>query len=228
MWQVRLARLSAGCPPIGPARPARAWRICSWWCAMTDALFVRARPVPRASRRHLARCTPIGCRGSPSSNAAVAVEAVGFAPWKRCWLGVMVTPWSMRVPARPARNERMGGGTRLQEKRRYTFPAGHVRLHRRARGRDRRIPDLLAFLPAARICRPRDGAANRTARARSAFRPLPTPRQRRCRPASTASATASSEVPKPLARLEASLATPMSRRDLLRARFSGNVDEPRR
>ena len=56
-------------------------------------------------------------------NAAVGVEAIGFAPWKHYWLGVMVTPWSMNLllaPRDPGAWRPLPAG----EKRRYTFPAG--------------------------------------------------------------------------------------------------------
>ncbi len=36
-------------------------------------------------------------RGLPIVNPALAVEAVGFAPWEGHWLGVMVTPWFINL-----------------------------------------------------------------------------------------------------------------------------------
>ena len=220
----RLARRSRSCRRIGPARPARAWRTSSWWCAMTDALSCRARPVARASRRHFARCTPIGCRGSPLSIAAVAVEAVGFAPWKHYWLGVMLTPWSMNLLLAP-RETSAWRSLPPGEKRRYTFPAGTFDF---IGAREDAIGEYLICSLFSPLLEFADHAtARQTALlAREALFDSANAEAAALPPASTASATASSEVPKPLARLEASLATPMSRRDLLHARFSGNVDEP--
>jgi [NiFe] hydrogenase assembly HybE family chaperone len=56
-------------------------------------------------------------------NPALAVEAVGFAPWQGYWLGVMLTPWFMNLILAPRdaaawRSLEQGG------KRRYRFPAG--------------------------------------------------------------------------------------------------------
>ena len=155
-------------------------------------------------------------------NAAVGVEAVGFAPWKHYWLGVMLTPWSMNLLLAP-RDTSAWRPLAPRRKAPLHVSRRRVRLHRRARGRDRRIPDLLAVLPAARIRRSRDGAANGAACARGALR------FRECRSRRAAGRrfdalvreTAPPDAPAPLAQLEASLATPMSRRDLLHARFPG-------
>jgi [NiFe] hydrogenase assembly HybE family chaperone len=60
----------------------------------------------------------------PFINPQLKVEAVGFAPWKSYWLGVMVTPWSMNlvlVARDPAAWRSLPPG----EKRRYVFPAGN-------------------------------------------------------------------------------------------------------
>jgi [NiFe] hydrogenase assembly HybE family chaperone len=56
-------------------------------------------------------------------NSALAVEAVGFAPWEGHWLGVMVTPWFMNLmllPRDPASWQPLAQG----DKRKYRFPAG--------------------------------------------------------------------------------------------------------
>ena len=39
--------------------------------------------------------------GLPFVNPALAVEAVGFAPWQGHWLGVMLTPWFMNLILAP-------------------------------------------------------------------------------------------------------------------------------
>ena len=63
-------------------------------------------------------------QGLPFVNPALRVEAVGFAPWKHYWLGVMLTPWAMNLmlTAREAAHWRP---LPVGAKRRYAFPAGH-------------------------------------------------------------------------------------------------------
>ena len=158
-------------------------------------------------------------------NAAIAVEAVGFAPWKHYWLGVMLTPWSMNLLLAPRDTsawQRLPPG----EKRRYTFPAGtfdFIGAH------DDTIGEYLTCSLFSPVLEFADHATARqtallarealfdSANAEAAELPI----------ASTPSANeASTGAPAPIARLEASLATPISRRDLLHARFSGNLDEP--
>ena len=56
-------------------------------------------------------------------NPALAVEAVGFAPWKAHWLGVVVTPWFMNLVVAP-RDASQWKSLPPGEKRRYRFPAG--------------------------------------------------------------------------------------------------------
>lgn len=61
--------------------------------------------------------------GLPIVNDALAVEAVGFAPWQGHWLGVLVTPWFMNLilaPRDPAAWQPLAQGA----KRAYRFPAG--------------------------------------------------------------------------------------------------------
>ncbi len=61
--------------------------------------------------------------GLPIVNAALAVEAVDFAPWQGHWLGVLVTPWFMSLVLAPrdvAAWQPLAGGA----KRPYRFPAG--------------------------------------------------------------------------------------------------------
>jgi len=56
-------------------------------------------------------------------NPALAVEAVGFAPWDGHWLGVMLTPWFMNLtllPRDPLAWQPLATGA----KRSYAFPAG--------------------------------------------------------------------------------------------------------
>lgn len=61
--------------------------------------------------------------GLPFLNLALAVEAVGFAPWKAHWLGALVTPWFMNLVIAP-REAAAWRSLPPGEKRRYRFPAG--------------------------------------------------------------------------------------------------------
>ena len=186
---------------------------------MSDDACPACPTPPRVWRRHSARFTPRRCKGSHSSIAAVGVEAIGFAPWKHYWLGVMVTPWSMNLllaPRDPGAWRPLPAG----EKRRYTFPAGSfdfISAHADAIGEylicslfspllefaDHETARHTALLAREALFDSANAEAPELPVANS------TPR-RQMRPRAG-----------PLAQLEASLATPMSRRDLLHARFPG-------
>jgi [NiFe] hydrogenase assembly HybE family chaperone len=82
-------------------------------------------PAPDPSPRLTAafRATAPRMQGLDFVNPNVDVEAVGFAPWQGCWLGVMVTPWSMNLvllPHEATSWQPLAAGA----KRRYRFPAG--------------------------------------------------------------------------------------------------------
>lgn len=62
-------------------------------------------------------------RGLPIVNPALAVEAVGFAPWEGHWLGVMVTPWFINLALLPREREKWQALPQ-GAKRKYAFPAG--------------------------------------------------------------------------------------------------------
>ena len=62
-------------------------------------------------------------QGLPFVNPALGVEAVGFTPWRGCWLGVLVTPWFMNLVLLP--RERAHWQTlSVGAKRKLRFPAG--------------------------------------------------------------------------------------------------------
>jgi [NiFe] hydrogenase assembly HybE family chaperone len=82
-------------------------------------------PVPDPSPRLTAAFRAIAPRmqGLNFVNPNVDIEAVGFAPWQGCWLGVMVTPWCMNLvllPKEAAAWRPLAAGA----KRGYRFPAG--------------------------------------------------------------------------------------------------------
>jgi [NiFe] hydrogenase assembly HybE family chaperone len=89
---------------------------------MSDAAAFAPDPSAalEATFRHVAETR---MRGLPFVNPALAVEAVGFAPWEGRWLGVLVAPWFINLvlaPCDPAAWRPLARG----DKRRYGFPAG--------------------------------------------------------------------------------------------------------
>ena len=164
-------------------------------------------------------------------NPALRVEAVAFEPWRGYWLGVMLTPWSMNLMLMP-RDPVAWRPLAVGEKRRYMFPAGefdfisalaegigeylicslfspvlefvdHASAHETARLARAELFD-------ARHAEPADGPAGRPEHA--------TQRDEH----------ATETAPGPIARVERALHAPLSRRELLRGRFVGEGDEPRR
>jgi [NiFe] hydrogenase assembly HybE family chaperone len=152
-------------------------------------------------------------------NAAVGVEAIGFAPWKHYWLGVMLTPWSMNLLLAP-RESASWRPLPPGEKRRYTFPAGTFDF---ISAREDAIGEYLIcslFSPllefADHATARQTAVLAREALFDSANAEAPElPAANLTRPSANA---VPPDAPAPLAQLEASLATPMSRRDLLHAR----------
>jgi [NiFe] hydrogenase assembly HybE family chaperone len=157
-------------------------------------------------------------------NPALEVEAVAFAPWEGAWLGVMLTPWFMNLallPREPARWLPLATGA----KRHYDFPAGRyefVGAYDDAIG-DFHVCSLFSPLheftdhPTARLVATLarealfDAANVEAPEVNSAVLSLP----------------AQAAGPGPLSRLEANLDAPMSKRDFLRARFTGGGDGDR-
>ena len=62
-------------------------------------------------------------RGLPLVNAALEVEAVGFAHWDAHWLGCLVTPWFMNLVLLP-REAAAWPSVPAGDKVAYRFPAG--------------------------------------------------------------------------------------------------------
>ncbi|MBK8687897.1 MAG: [NiFe]-hydrogenase assembly chaperone HybE [Betaproteobacteria bacterium] len=88
---------------------------------MSEDVALRDDPSSRLTEAF--RAVAARMRGLGFVNPALEVEAVGFAPWEDCWLGVMLTPWFMNLallPRDPARWQPLAVG----EKRSYCFPAG--------------------------------------------------------------------------------------------------------
>ncbi|HEY1461362.1 MAG TPA: [NiFe]-hydrogenase assembly chaperone HybE [Casimicrobiaceae bacterium] len=167
-------------------------------------------------------------RGLAFVNPAVRVEAIAFAPWKGYWLGVMLTPWSMNLvlmPRDPSAWRTLPPG----EKRRYTFPAGSFDFISALSDGIGQYLVCSLFSPVLEF------ADHETARQTAQFARealfdaanAEPPEQ----PVGAATPTEPSQVthsPGPLAELEASLGTPISRRDLMHGRIFGDGDAPRR
>jgi [NiFe] hydrogenase assembly HybE family chaperone len=78
-------------------------------------------PSPRLVSTFRAAATRM--TGLSFVNPALAVEAVGFAPWQGHWLGVVLTPWFMNLILAP-RDASLWQSLQQGEKRHYRFAAG--------------------------------------------------------------------------------------------------------
>jgi len=91
---------------------------------MTDAGTPVERPSPAAA---LERAFEVVRRermhGMPMLNRALAVEAVGFRPWREHWLGIVITPWFMNVVLMP-RVSAAWQAIGERETRHHVFPGG--------------------------------------------------------------------------------------------------------
>ncbi len=82
------------------------------------------RPSPAAALEaafHRILCEQM--QDMPIVNPALAVEAVGFRPWREHWLGVLVTPWFMNLVLMPRVAARWQAMAERQT-RQHVFPAG--------------------------------------------------------------------------------------------------------
>ena len=167
-------------------------------------------------------------RDVPILNPAIAVEAIGFAPWDAHWLGCLVTPWFMNLMLLP---RVVAGWVRLRpgEKHTYVFPAGAFEF---IGGREAAIGEYQACSLFSPMFEFADHAtARQTAEAclRALFDPenvehadvaLPAASETPTEAAKEAAAREAAEPP--LAGLEARLETPMSKREFLRGKFPGH------
>ena len=168
-------------------------------------------------------------RDLPFVNPALGVKAVAFEPWKGYWLGVMVTPWSMNLMLTP-RDAQAWRPLAYGEKRRYALPAGAFDFISANTGDIGEhlvcslFSPVLEFVDHASACE-----TARLARAAlfDAHHAEPTEGiAGQPEPATQREGHATEAAPGPIARLEAALHAPVSRRDLLRGRFVGEGDEP--
>jgi len=147
-------------------------------------------------------------------NAALEVEAVGFAPWEGRWLGIVVTPWCMNLTLVP-RDPRAWQPLAIGAKRRYRFPAGEYDF---VGARDDAVGEYQVcslFSPVLEF------ADHETARltAQHALAALMDSAHADPPPAPQSGAA--------LAGLREAMAAPLSKRDFLRGRFSGGPGDGR-
>jgi [NiFe] hydrogenase assembly HybE family chaperone len=163
-------------------------------------------------------------KGLTFVNPALEVEAVGFAPWTRHWLGVLVTPWCMNLVLAP-RDPAYWTSLPVGAKRRYRFPAGEFEFIGAA---DDAIGDYqvcslfspmqeFADAPTARLV----AALAREALFDAAHAEPSTAPARSTNPPDAETA------PGPIATFEGALAKSISRRDLLRGRLPGKDHDSR-
>jgi len=183
-----------------------------------DALL---RPDPSASLVHAFRLVAERMRGLAFVNPALEVEAVAFAPWDGHWLGVLVTPWFMNLILAP-RDDAAWTHVEPGKNRTYAFPAGAYEF---IGARD----DVAGEYQMCSLFSPllhfddQETARLVAGLAREAL--FDAENAENAQPPvgnlSPAPASASLE-PRPLAKLEAQLNAPQSKRDFLRARWTSD------
>ena len=181
---------------------------------MTDAADDKTLPDPSARLEAAFRAIEVRMRGLPFVNPSIRIEAVGFAPWKSYWLGVMVTPWSMNLVL-VARDPGGWRSLAIGEKRRYVFPAGNYDF---VSACDPVIGEYFVCSLFSPMLEFSDHAtAVETARVArmalldAAHAETPQGEQAAARP----------DEPGPLAQIAATFHAPLSRRDLFHGRFRG-------
>jgi [NiFe] hydrogenase assembly HybE family chaperone len=185
------------------------------------------RPDPSAALVHSFRLVAKRMHGLAFVNPALDVEAIAFAPWQGRWLGVLVTPWFMNLILAP-RDDAAWTHVKPGKQRTYHFPAGaydFIGARDEVAGEYQMcslFSPLLHFDDQA-TARLVAGLAREAlfdaAHAENAQAPVGN--------LSPAPDTASTER-RPLEKLEAQLAKPQSKRDFLRARWTGGDRDDRR
>jgi len=166
-----------------------------------------------ATYRHVAATR---MQGLPFVNHALAVEAVGFAPWEGRWLGVMVTPWFINLVLAPL-DPAAWHPLRLGAKRRYAFAAGEYEFIGAIEPGVGEFQICSLFSPVLEF----DDQATARFVAEHARAALLDAANRQGHGVDLPR-------PGPIARAEQTLDEPMSRRDLLRGRFLPDADADRR
>lgn len=89
---------------------------------MTDAATLRPDPAPALVATFAAAAARMD--GLHFVNPSLRVEAVRFAAWEGSWLGILVTPWFMNLVLAP-HDPSAWPSLRLGAKRHVAFPAGN-------------------------------------------------------------------------------------------------------
>jgi [NiFe] hydrogenase assembly HybE family chaperone len=183
-------------------------------------------PDPSAGLAAAFRAAAVRMRGLAFVNPALDVEAVGFAPWEGHWLGVMVTPWFINLtltPREPAAWPSLAPGA----KRRYRFPAGDYEF---IGARDEAFGEYQVCSLFSPVLEFDDAAAARLVAvlAREALFDPANADVAEVPVANLGCASAAAGAPGAHARLAGALATPLSKRDFLHARFLGDERDDRR
>ena len=178
---------------------------------MSEAAPVR--PEPSAALVATYKRVQARMAGLPFVNERLAVEAIGFAPWKAHWLGVMLTPWFMNLVIAP-RDLSQWRPLPVGEKRRFSFPAGDYDF---ISAREDEVGEFFIcslFSPVTEF----DDQATARFVAEHALAALLDPAT------DERTATDVEALPAPAAAVEAKVAQPMTRRELLRGRFLPQSD----
>jgi [NiFe] hydrogenase assembly HybE family chaperone len=188
---------------------------------MTDATPAAAlRPDPSAALVESFRLAAARMEGLGFVNPALSVEAVGFAPWQGHWLGVLLTPWFMNLIVAP-RDPALWLALKPGAKHSYAFPAGDydfIGAHDALAGEYQMcslFSPLLQFddqETARLVAELAREALFDAANAETPAMPVGNLSPSTARPEGE---------PGPLEKLEAKLDAPQSKRDFLRARWSG-------
>jgi [NiFe] hydrogenase assembly HybE family chaperone len=186
---------------------------------VTGRAALGPRPDPSPALVAAARAAAARMEGLAFVNPALAVEAVGFAPWNGHWLGVLLTPWSMNLvlaPGDPAAWPDVAQGAKL----RLRFPAGDYDF---VGARDGVAGTTLVCSLFSPVLEFEDQATARLV-AELAREALFDPEHAEATVGSPAAGA--QDAARPLAAIERALDAPLSRRDLLRGRFKDGSREP--
>ena len=182
---------------------------------------VLLRPDPSAALVHSFRLVAKRMRGLTIVNPALDVEAIAFAPWEGHWLGVLVTPWFMNLILAP-RDEAAWTRVKPGKSRTYHFPAGAYDFIGACDDVAGEYQMCSLFSPLLHFD-DQETARLVAGLAREAL--FDADNAEHAEPPvgnlSPVPASASPET-RPLAKLEAQLNAPQSKRDFLRARWTGD------
>ena len=149
-------------------------------------------------------------QGVPILNPALQVEAIAFGPWAAHWLGVMLTPWCMNLMLLP-RDIAQWQPLLRGSKRTHRFPAGPFEFIAGEESSIGPYETCSLFSPVLEFQDHPTARIVATLAREALFDP---------RNADPEGERDDSATPGPLARVEAALGRPMSKRDFLRARIT--------